>query len=1201
MKSSNEEKKDLEHLIEIEKRKSPGFFEKLKKCIVTATAAAMLYATSHLTPLATSGCFGRHKIFYDYEGAVEIYNGVLALKNQLIISFNGRPSKTQMEESIKSALGNIGFNIMKVNTDAHIAYIRITNDSEFRAAQEQLRASQDFKGVSLNLFHNIQSAFPNDPLYKPPGNWGYEDSGIEDIWVTRNNYGDRICINITDNSFGDAENHEDLQDIVQDVKRTTALYGAFAASLNPSIVIDESNNKIIVYEDNRNGDFDIYALFPNGTEKKLDAAPSNINSNNPSIAVGNSLVVAAYDDGRQGNRDIWMRIFDVEGNPLGNEIKVNQTDAGDQIVPIVHIINQNIVIAWQDYSNGDSNCFFRIFDSSGNPLTDEMKIHQSDNQEQLSPQFCQTDTGIRFVWTDSRNGNFDIYQRDFDVNGNPLNNESIAKGGAADQSNPQVGFCKIGDKGLFILTFEEGNKVHCKITDSDMNETEFLINDDPNSTQSNVSFSIVRNANDEHNIFFVFEQTKNGDVNILGKTYNLDNSTANDVFAVSSKEKNAQFNPAISSNGLEAVVSWVDMRNGNPDIYSRAFDADGTPFAVESRTDNAPLFADPNINHGMEVAGIFSKINNNKGVAGSNSFLFLKEYDGTARNLFERISEAITKNNCKLIIVPANIAWTKTPSFDNRDDIKRIQEYSKVWENVARLAAEYNTAVIVSAGNSQLDTFWTTGIPDDLRKNMPVFAVIGAYDSNNKIQFSGKNSDLLAPGSARVPTANNRYEFREGTSIATAFAGLAAAMLAREFPWLTPRQIRKFLEESGIQTGRTLEDLSGKEIPQINLPKAFDIANKNFEWSSLDDIVDMATIAPDASIVKAHTAADKEGNEYISLDVWFDSQQVHKVYLSVLDAPSPIEIASEVGLCNMAYDKQRNALHIIVDYYNKNPRELNHIIFDCSAKQVVSEDTILTEFLNVSDRFGNTYYKFSSIGNKSLAVRDGKLFFVTAAAYEVSDDPYADRAFGMFLFEKDGNSWKLVEKIPYDVISPHQGINLNAKIGELGDIHLCWTDVSGGLLSLYYARKQPDSAWEITKLADVDRSSEGMGKPMINLTHEIPTITYARTRGSNELKLISLKKYRGNWIEKILFETDKRAADDYFLNVDNDNRPCYAVFESDGTKIFVDRGGNLETKIVSGSLKPHSFLTKTDNNMDNVRVIYLLNALKISRLTKPDF
>jgi len=131
----------------------------------------------------------------------------------------------------------------------------------------------------------------------------------------------------------------------------------------------------------------------------------------PAIALDSSnKLYVVWQDNRQGNWDIYVSTSD-DGTSWTTETKVNDESDDNQINPAIVIDGQSpnhVHVAWQDDRGGNQDIFVAT-------LSDDFAIKTvsqvtSDTSDQVEPAITVDSTNaVYVVWTDGRNSSTDIY------------------------------------------------------------------------------------------------------------------------------------------------------------------------------------------------------------------------------------------------------------------------------------------------------------------------------------------------------------------------------------------------------------------------------------------------------------------------------------------------------------------------------------------------------------------------------------------------------------------------------------------------------------------------------------------------------------------------------------------------------------------------------------------------------------------------
>ncbi|NOR16551.1 T9SS type A sorting domain-containing protein [candidate division WOR-3 bacterium] len=222
-----------------------------------------------------------------------------------------------------------------------------------------------------------------------------------------------------------------------------AISSAANSQLRPSITFDNTNY-LIVWQDERNGSWDIYGARVDQSGNVLDPAGIAISTAAgdqyaPSVAFDNTNYLVVWTDG-----DIYGTRVNQAGNVLDTAGITISSAANSQLRPSVAFDNTNYLVVWQDYRSSYPDLYGARVDQSGNVLDPAGIAISAVAGCQFSPSVAFDGTNYLVVWTDNRNGSFDIFCTRVDQSGNILDTAAIVISDAIDdQMVPSVAFDSI--------------------------------------------------------------------------------------------------------------------------------------------------------------------------------------------------------------------------------------------------------------------------------------------------------------------------------------------------------------------------------------------------------------------------------------------------------------------------------------------------------------------------------------------------------------------------------------------------------------------------------------------------------------------------------------------------------------------------------------------------------------------------------------
>jgi hypothetical protein len=381
------------------------------------------------------------------------------------------------------------------------------------------------------------------------------------------------------------------------IKNGALVSGAWNTQREPQICTDGAGGAIIVWEDFRTSYYDIYVqrLDPNGnpmwTTDGVAICTATGNQDEPRIVadgVGGAIIV--WEDPRGLDKDVYAQRVDAGGGVLWIPDGVPVcTDTLAQVSPaLVSDGAEGAVITWQDFrNNAHDDIFAQRIDMMGNPMwtMDGVPVCTNDG-DQEDPVLTPNGFGGAIVaWSDGRVGTFDVYAQHIDDAGDPVwsfDGEPVC---TVVNDEDKVMIVSDGSGGAVISwrDFRTGVPLDYDIYAQriDVSGTPlWAINGVAICTASKQQFNNNMLADGQGGAFIVWQDNRvpsGYDIYIqYVKGSGLVQWTANGV-PVSTPTGDQNF-PTIASDGAGGVIiTWSDYRTSTFDIYAQRVDALGTP------------------------------------------------------------------------------------------------------------------------------------------------------------------------------------------------------------------------------------------------------------------------------------------------------------------------------------------------------------------------------------------------------------------------------------------------------------------------------------------------------------------------------------------------------------------------------------------------------------------------------------------------
>jgi hypothetical protein len=324
-------------------------------------------------------------------------------------------------------------------------------------------------------------------------------------------------------------------------------------------------------------------------EFKVNTDLGKIYQGYPAVACNDSgSFVIVWEDQREGNYDIYAQRYDESNQAMGINFKVNDdTNQAQQFSPSIAMDEKGtFVIVWKDYRNGpyplNPDIYGQRFDSSGQKLGSNFKVNsESPNANQTDPAIGMAGQGdFVITWTDFRNGNWDIYCQRYRSSGETkgTNFKVNSDAGTAYQHHSRVASDYWGNFVVVWYDYRAGNdNIYAQRFDSSgiRLSNNFLVNTDGGTSQQ---YNPDIASDKRGNFVIVWYDFRNSNGDIYAQIYNCWGISLGNNFKLNDDQTSEeQLSPAVAMDFAgNFAISWHDFRNKNFDIYSQKIDAFGS-------------------------------------------------------------------------------------------------------------------------------------------------------------------------------------------------------------------------------------------------------------------------------------------------------------------------------------------------------------------------------------------------------------------------------------------------------------------------------------------------------------------------------------------------------------------------------------------------------------------------------------------------
>ena len=340
-------------------------------------------------------------------------------------------------------------------------------------------------------------------------------------------------------------------------------------------------------------------IVPNGESDELKISHTNfweVDGNpictasngqfNPQIAtyVGEAMIV--WEDERNGNWDIYAQKINETGGIVWGPNGVAICTASDsQFNPQIMNSGSGAIITWQDKRNGTYyDIYAQKVDYYGVvqwPLNG-VPICKA-NYDQIHPHIASGGDGIVITWEDKRGGTSDIYAQKISDGGTvqwKTNGVPVCNLSSSAQQNPQIiggGFNTV------IITWDDNRGANWDIYLQRLDSTgkgEMAVNGLAICTATGMQKYPQLCPDGQAGAYITWTDWRNGNADIFAQRFNMSDDlpwTTNGVAictALGDQEK-PDISLIISSY---VIITWQDNRSGDYDIYAQRISPSGTVY-----------------------------------------------------------------------------------------------------------------------------------------------------------------------------------------------------------------------------------------------------------------------------------------------------------------------------------------------------------------------------------------------------------------------------------------------------------------------------------------------------------------------------------------------------------------------------------------------------------------------------------------------
>ncbi|MBZ0203903.1 MAG: T9SS type A sorting domain-containing protein [Ignavibacteria bacterium] len=315
---------------------------------------------------------------------------------------------------------------------------------------------------------------------------------------------------------------------------------------------------------------------------------SNISLNNSRcISVSGQFVHTVWMDDRDNNFEIYYK-RSSDGGLNWEPVQRLTVDAAMSELPSIATNGSIIHVVWSDSRNGNSEIYYKRSTNSGTTWQADERI-TNDPSVSITPVIGINGSIIHIIWSDMRDGNFEIYHKRSTDSG--INWDAVMRltNNSASSTVPSV-----WASGIYVnIAWEDNRDGNNEIYYNRSTNAGISFGSDiriTNNSSNSLSPSISSSGSDVHIAFF---DDRESNYEIFYK-HSPDNGINWDAVKRITNAPSASGRPNIVANGANIHIVWDDERDGNKEIYYNMSVNNGNTWNSELRlTNNSSTSGNP--------------------------------------------------------------------------------------------------------------------------------------------------------------------------------------------------------------------------------------------------------------------------------------------------------------------------------------------------------------------------------------------------------------------------------------------------------------------------------------------------------------------------------------------------------------------------------------------------------------------------------
>ncbi|HDQ98673.1 MAG TPA: hypothetical protein ENN51_00075 [candidate division WOR-3 bacterium] len=368
---------------------------------------------------------------------------------------------------------------------------------------------------------------------------------------------------------------------------------------SPAVAMTRTGRFLVTWDDRRQGRWDVYARVydaqgqPVGDGFRVPDDPGTAEHSAPAAAAnGFDEFLVVWIDRREGYEQIRGRRYGHDGGALGAGFVVSEAipaPAGRGAPAASAAPDGGYAVAWTDGRDGHLDIHARLLARDGTPRSAPFRVNtdSASSLQRVSSLDMYEDGRVFVAWEDERNGRADIHSALLAPDGRPLAANLRLNDDPAGV-NPQYYAAVAAGRTRALATWTDGRdgfNIYGQFLDSAGQPAgaNFMVNEAAGGHRW-YSYAAMDDAD---RAFVVWRDTRDGGYRVFGRMFEPDGRPAGASFRVGDADTQELYASIAANSRGRFLVSWMDYRDGRrPDIYAQLYDSTGAKVGVNFRVND---------------------------------------------------------------------------------------------------------------------------------------------------------------------------------------------------------------------------------------------------------------------------------------------------------------------------------------------------------------------------------------------------------------------------------------------------------------------------------------------------------------------------------------------------------------------------------------------------------------------------------------